>query len=302
MKHAVYLELVGFSIVTGVAFNLARYAVGYFSPAAAAAWRFGIAGAIILGLLARREGLHIHAWRANGLGYLVLGVVGVFGFNTFFFLGMKSTSAVNGALIMASNPVLTTLLAWAILRDRVRRFQVVGIMLALTGVVMVITGASWQVVGHLALAPGDGLVMAGNLCWALYGVLGRRVLRGSSPLATTAYTMAVGAAALMARAVIIGRFAGVAEIPPAAWGSVLFMAVFTSVLGYQWWNHGMATIGASNTAVFFNLVPVVTMAFALMTGQALTLPQGIGAILVISGVLVTTRALSTQRWSVSPAD
>jgi len=48
--------------------------------------------------------------KQNGLMYVVLGFIGIFGFNALFFLGMKHTSPVNGALIMATNPLVTAIL------------------------------------------------------------------------------------------------------------------------------------------------------------------------------------------------
>lgn len=74
----------------------------------------------------------------------------------------------------------------------------------------------------------------------------------------------------------------------AAWGAILFMAIFTSVLGYLWWNKGIETIGASNTSLFFNLVPVVTMVLLIITGTPVTLVQILGTLLVILGVLTST--------------
>lgn len=48
MKNlSVYLMLLGFAVFTGATFNLGKYAVGYFAPASAAAWRFGIAALVI---------------------------------------------------------------------------------------------------------------------------------------------------------------------------------------------------------------------------------------------------------------
>jgi len=81
----------------------------------------------------------------------------------------------------------------------------------------------------------------------------------------------------------------------SAWGAILFMALFTSVLGYLWWNKGMATIGASNTSLFFNLVPVVTMILSILTGALITLPQAIGTCLVILGVLTASGFLRFRK-------
>jgi drug/metabolite transporter (DMT)-like permease len=66
------------------------------------------------------------------------------------------------------------------------------------------------------------------------------------------------------------------------------MALFTSVLGYLWWNIGMKEIGASKTSLFFNLVPVVTMILSFAAGMPISTFQILGAILVILGVLIAS--------------
>ncbi|PEY42441.1 hypothetical protein CN354_03080 [Bacillus cereus] len=61
-----------------------------------------------------------------------------------------------------------------------------------------------------------------------------------------------------------------------------------SVLGYLWWNNGIAQIGAARTSLFFNLVPVVTMLISFIEGVNITVAQCIGMILVITGVLYSS--------------
>ncbi|PLR86380.1 hypothetical protein CVD25_07800 [Bacillus canaveralius] len=66
------------------------------------------------------------------------------------------------------------------------------------------------------------------------------------------------------------------------------MALFTTVLGYLWWNEGMKLIGAGRTSLFFNLVPIVTMMISFIIGAEVTVFQIIGVILVILGVLTAS--------------
>ena len=144
MKHLkIYFLLVGFSLFTGATFPLAKYTVSYFSPASAAAWRFGIAAVTMIVILALKEGIKKRHISKNLIPFLVLGIVGIFGFNTLFFVGLKYTSPVNGALVMATNPLLTTILAWWILKDSLSKRQIIGIFFALAGVVLVITRDRW---------------------------------------------------------------------------------------------------------------------------------------------------------------
>ncbi|HDX9706732.1 EamA family transporter [Bacillus thuringiensis] len=288
MKNKVYAQLLGFAIFTGGTFNASKYAVQYFEAIHIAAWRFGIAAFVMLCLLKIRKDFDLEVWMQNRTYYLLLGIVGVFGFNFFFFSGMKYTEAINGALIMATNPLVTTLLASVILREKIVKRQAIGMLLALIGVVFVLTQGSFTILQHVSFSKGDFYILLGNICWALYGVLGRRFIKTGIPIQTTTYTMTIGALAFIIISSTQKSIVPVLEIPLFAWGAILFMAIGMSVLGYLWWNNGIAQIGAARTSLFFNLVPVVTMLISFIEGVNITPAQSVGMILVVTGVLYSS--------------
>ena len=293
MKHtATYLSLVGFALITGATFNLAKYTVVFLSPSSAAAWRFALAAIIMLVIMSRREGIRLEHFKQNGKAFLFLGIIGIFGFNALFFIGLKYTSAINAALIMGTNPVLSTILARFILKEKITSRQVFGVMFALIGAALVITHGSIQMMADLSFSSGDFIILLGNLCWALYGVCGRRFIKNSSSLATTTYTMAIGAVCLVIVSLFSENAVPLKEVTIGAWGAVAFMALFTSVLGYLWWNGAIKVIGIGKTSLFFNLVPVVTMMISASLGIQVTMIQLAGAALVIIGVLTASGILS----------
>ena len=153
---------------------------------------------------------------------------------------MKHTEAINGALIMATNPLVTMLLASVILREKIIKRQGIGMLLALLGVVFVLTQGSSTILQSLSFSKGDFYILLGNICWALYGVLGRRFIKTGSPIQTTTYTMTIGAFAFIVISVTQKSIVPVLEVTLLAWGAILFMAIGMSVLGYLWWNNGIA--------------------------------------------------------------
>lgn len=288
MKNKVYLQLLGFALFTGGTFNVSKYAVQYFSTAHIAAWRFGIAAFVMLGILVIRKNLKWGECKQNIGYYMLLGIVGVFGFNFCFFLGMKSTEAINGSLIMATNPLVTTILARLILQEKIVGRQVIGMAFGFIGVILVITQGSFSVIQNLSFSIGDLFIVLGNVCWGLYSVLSRKLIKSGSPMHTTTYTMIVGAIAFLCGSSLQKNIVPIMDVPLFAWLSILFMAIGTSVFGYLWWNNGVAQIGAAKTSLFFNLVPVVTMIISFLNGVHITSAQVLGMILVISGVLLSS--------------
>lgn len=275
----------------GANFNAGKIAVEHLSPITAAAIRFSLASLIIIPIVLLWESNIKETVKRNLGMYILLGIIGVAGFNGLFFLGLKYTTPVNGALIMATNPIVTMLLAALILNDTIRANQRLGMLFSLIGVIVVITHGSLALLLQLKIALGDWIIMAANICWALYGVLGRRYLKNSKPLITTAATMALGSIALI---IFSGYEASITQLTNQSWQvyfSLIYMAVFGSVLAYLFWNYGILHLGVGNTSIFFNLVPVFTVLISIGMGQPILLVQTIGGVLVILGVLVSSNVI-----------
>lgn len=271
-----YLLTAFATIFWGANFNLAKPVVAEMHPYIAGASRFLIAAAIMLCItFYRGESVPLRHLRV----YLILGLMGVFGFNLFFFLGMQSTSAANGALIMALNPLITSLLAYVFLQQQPSNRQLLGFPIGVLGVAVVVLGAG----AHLHVASGDWLILAANLSWAFYNVFARKLMpKDTSGIASTAGIMLVGALALTAVALISGeKFI----IPSLHAGSaLLLMTVGGGVLAYLFWNAGIAKLGAPQAAIFLNLVPLSSMIISAFEGMPPNQAQLIGGVLVISAV------------------
>jgi drug/metabolite transporter (DMT)-like permease len=277
----------------GTNFNIGKVVVQHLSPLTASAIRFVLASLCLVPLMFIYEKkITIKTAIQRHLGmYIFLGFMGVAGFSGLFFLGLKYTTPVNGSLIMATNPLVTMLLAVIFLKDSIHIHQRIGLFFSLLGVMVVITHGSWDMLLHFKVALGDGIIMIANLCWALYGVLSRRYLHYSTPLITTTMTMIFGTVALV---IIASYDTKVSELLHQTWQiyiALLYMALCGSVLAYLFWNYGIAHLGTGETAVFFNIIPVVTMLIAVFSGQAVETAQLIGGIIVIVGVLISTNVL-----------
>lgn len=283
----VYLKLVLTALCWGGVFHAGRYAVHLMSPLAAGAWRFTLAAVIFIPLVAWREGWALGAIKRNALVLGVMSAVGVFGFNIGIFFGLKSTSAVNGALIVAVTPALTAVLAALLNRRAPSVMQLIGLALGMAGVAMVVSHGSLDVLLSLHLSQGDALVLLAAFCWAIYSVLPQRFIKGLSSLQVAGSTI-IGGSVLM-----IGFGAEAApdllHMPPmGAVLSIAFMAVFGSVLAYMWWNDGIQVIGPAQAAIFMNFVPLFAALIGVLLGEPLVASQMLGAALVIGGVLSST--------------
>lgn len=288
---SLYLKLVVTTFFWGGTFVAARYAVRETAPFFAASCRFILAALVLFAVV---------AWQAhrNGTGFPLpssrrdvatlasLGLSGIFCYNAFFFTGLKYTGAANGSLIVAINPVLTSVLSAWWLKEHLRPLQIAGLLVSLSGVGVIVTRGDLAVIRSLAFNHGDLLMLGAPLSWALYSILGKRALGTFSPLVATAYAALFGALFLIPAACLEYAitphslaFSGL------GWLAILQLALLGTVVGFVWWYQAVQRIGASRAAIFVNLVPLFgTLLAALLLGESLGWPQLWGGALVIMGV------------------
>jgi drug/metabolite transporter (DMT)-like permease len=279
-----YLMAVMAAVFWGANFNLARPVLAEIGPYIAGASRYVLAAAVMV-LIAqvRRDVIPANQWKA----YLTLGVVGVFGFNLFFFLGMETSSAVNGALIMALNPLLTAVLGYLILGDRPSNRQLIAFPVGIAGVAIVVLGAGAQ----LTISTGDIYILIASLNWAFYNVLVKKLMpKNVSGIANTAGIMTVGAIALSIAAIVHGDHVVMPSMHAGM--ALLIMSLGGGVLAYLFWNASISHLGPSKAAIFMNLVPVTTMVIAAFEHMLPNHAQLMGAMLVISAVTFSSVSLS----------
>ncbi|AHN25826.1 DMT family transporter [Gilliamella apicola] len=298
MSNNRYLVLLAVTLSTffwGSNFNAGASVVADASPYVVATERFVFATIIIMIFMLLKDRTSIIALQKNWIAFIALGLLGITGFNLAFFIGLKTTSAINGSLIMATSPITTALLAAMIDKHKISLIQTVGMLISLFGVVIVVSNGSIMNLISLNFSSGDLIIMLGNLAWATYTVGSRKYISNSTPLQTTTYTMLFGTIGILLFTVYNNNLLiSLNNITIKNHLILVYMAVCGTVLAYLFWNFGIKEIGAANTAVFFNLVPVFTMILALFTGSVPNLLQISGALIVICGVILATGSYKTM--------
>lgn len=280
------------AIFWGSSFEATRIALHDLPPWTAAAGRFVIAAAAIVVWMGMVERGGWQALRRNAIAFVVLGILGVAGFNAALFLGMRTSSPVTAALILGTVPLTTNLLEALISLRWPSRMALLGMVISLFGIALTVGAFSGA---HLA--PGDPIIFAGSVAWAIYTIGCRRWVREASPLATSTWTMLFGAIALLAAAFMVENpVAALAHASASSCAAVLWMALAGSVLTYLFWQKGIAVRGPAATSVLLNLVPVAALVFAAAFGRTPDVAQVIGMAVAIFGVLLASGRIVSPGW------
>jgi len=274
-------------LIWGVNFSVMKLAIGHIPPLPFTAIRFVLASVLLVAVLRASEGRG--ALPPGSLGKLVwLGVIGNSGYQLVFMLGLFRTSATNSALILSTVPTVVAVFAAALGLERVTSRMIWGIALGTIGVLLVIaTRGVGFTTGTLV---GDLLTVVGVLCWAWYTIELRTLPAGLTPLRVTTVTTLTGTPLLLLAGLPgLTRLDWVA-VPASAWGALGYATVFSLVLAYLLWNRSVKAVGGTRTAIYMCVTPLVAAAAAwIMLGERAHPLQGVGAALIVSGVLLTRR-------------
>ena len=138
----IYIKLFLSAVFWGGTFVAARVAAQHVGPFSGSFLRFVIASFFLVALLLLTEGRIPVLKRHQVIPAILLGITGVFSYNVFFFLGMKTVDAGRASLIVASNPMVISVLSALFFRERLDIGKILGILLCLGGATAVISRGS----------------------------------------------------------------------------------------------------------------------------------------------------------------
>ncbi len=280
-------------LVLGTFFWSSNFVVGRalrddIGPLALSFWRWFVACLVLLPFawqyLRRDAPLLLQSWKR----VTALAVLGISVFNTLVYLGLHSTTVVNGVLMQSAMPVVILLGSFVILGERVHWLRLVAVAISLGGVVVIVARGSIEALLALRINPGDVLIFIAVCLYALYSIL----LRGRPkvhPLSLLAATIGIGACFLLpayaAELAITGPF----QPTPTILTAIAYVAIFPSILSFLFFNRAVELIGANHAGHFLHLMPVYgSILAAIFLHETLHLYHVAGAALIAAGILVAT--------------
>jgi drug/metabolite transporter (DMT)-like permease len=250
--------------------------------------RFSVASLLLVPLALLRGGLarlpRPVPWAT--LGGMALTGVGLYyvGFN----LALTYTTASQGALVQSSIPAVTAVMAVLWLGEPLTGRRIIGIGLAVAGVLLVLVRVP---AGPAARAPLAGnLIMFGTvLAWAAYTMLAKR-MAAADPVAVTAAVTALGTLMLVPAAVLEAARTAAPALSGASWLRIVHLGALASAGGFLLYNRALRHLEASQVGVFITLVPIVGVGSGVaFLGETVSPLALLGGALVLGGVWISSR-------------
>ena len=273
------LFIVAATVIWGSSFVIMKDVTGLISPAWILAVRFtAAAGIMAVALLGRRR---LYLERTHVSFGLLFGLVM---FLAYYLqtIGLTDTTPGKNAFLTGTYCVIVPFLAWALLKRRPNRFNIVAALLCIAGVGFI------SLDGDLSIRFGDAMTLACAVFYALHIILVSQFAKGRDIYVLTMWQF-IGAAVC---SWIIGATAepmpAWGGLPAECWASLAYLSVACTTLALLFQNIGQSHLPPASAALLLSLEAVFGVAFSVALGaEALSLRVVIGFTLVFAAIIVS---------------
>lgn len=218
---------------------------------------------------------------------IVMALCGVILFQMLFYYGLRYTTMLNAGIINSFIPIATALLSMLFFGASLSRDQWLAALATIIGIGWIMSGGDLNALIKFRFNIGDWLILGAVFSWAMYGILGKRLM-GAGELTA----MEFSALGLFIAVLPVIPFAmwEATIIPPQINQFVLFALAFVcigpTILCMFWWNRGVQLIGPAHAAIYMNTIPVYVVILSyIFVGEPVGWHHLGGGVLVVGASL-----------------
>jgi len=289
-KTLIPLLLVFVSLAWAGSFVAVKITVEEILPIHLGFLRFLVATPImVLILFLRKKDIRIPTKELPSLS--VLGLTGVTFLYIFQFIGIEYTTASTSSVLINTNVIFIVILSALFLKEFLSFKKILGVIFSFLGVIVVIFTQTTNetIVFSNKFFIGCLFILLSAFCWAVYSIVGKRLLTKYNSFTVTTYAFILGTIFFLP-AIFPDILGVVQNISFNGWLAVFYLALLCSVFGYVAWYYALSKTEASRAAVFLNLIPIFTITLSFFIKEIPTILFLVGAILIMYGVYLTQKS------------
>jgi drug/metabolite transporter (DMT)-like permease len=279
-------------------FTVMKVGIGEISPLAFPVFRFGL-GAIVMAIVLRRREGSLRFERRDLRLFLAASILGVTLNQLCSMFALTLTTAANVALLSATQPIFTAVIATLIGDEILGRRHWLSVGLGIVGVALIVGGGSGQSAGadpttsSTGLPLGEILALGISLTAAASAITIRRLLVRYSPYRILTLQMIIGTVLLVPIAAPSLAAQDYAAVSPVGWGALAYSSILAGVVTNILYFTGIRRVGASRAAVYQYLQSFLGVILAVIL-----LTEPLGFLQVVGGVIVVVSVVLSRRRSI----
>ena len=223
--------------------------------------------------------------------FIILGITSITIFNSIVYYSLYYTQVISGILMISTIPVWILFFASFLKIEKTNLFQILGVILSLTGVLFIVTKADVQLIKELEFNKGDLSMVIGMLSWAIYSALLRKKTHPISQLALLEIIIICGFIFLVPIYFIEMSFGNKIVLGLPFILTLGYVVLFPGIFAFLFWIKGIDIIGANRSGVFLHLMTIFGALMAIVIlGEKFMFYHFLGAIFIIAGITLSNKS------------
>ena len=224
------------------------------------------------------------------LFFLALTSVGLF--NSFTYLALVHTQVINASLFNTAIPAMIILLCFIFKIEKTNRFQIMGLILSVLGILSIITKLDFNILLSLNFNKGDIIMIGGVITWGLYSSFLKKK-KFTLPLLTLVHILCTfGLLFILPQFLFEISQGKIIKFDINLSYILIYLALFPSIGSYYCWAGAVTIIGANRAGIFLSLIPLFSTILAMFFfNENFYFFHFIGSVLIVLGLILSNKKL-----------
>ena len=224
------------------------------------------------------------------LFFLALTSVGLF--NSFTYLALIHTQVINASLFNTAIPAIIILLCFIFKIEKTNKFQIIGLILAVLGILSIITKLDLNILLSLNFNKGDLIMIGGVITWGLYSAFLKNK-KFTLPLLTLVHVLCTLGLVFVFPQFLYEFSQGLKiNFNSNVYYTLIYLALFPSIGSYYCWAGAVAIIGANRAGIFLSLIPFFSTIMAIIFfNEQFNFFHFIGSVLIVLGLILSNKKI-----------
>ena len=222
------------------------------------------------------------------LFFLALTSVGLF--NSFTYLALVYTQVINASLFNTAIPAMIILLCFLFKIEKTNRFQIMGLILSVIGILSIITKLDLNILLSLNFNKGDIIMIGGVITWGLYSSFLKKK-KFTLPLLTLVHILCTfGLLFILPQFLFEVSQGQIINFDINLGYILIYLALFPSIGSYYCWAGAVSIIGANRSGIFLSLIPLFSTILAIIFfEEKFYFFHFIGSVLIVLGLFLSNK-------------
>ena len=227
----------------------------------------------------------------SNLGFfIILGITSITIFNSIVYYSLYYTQVISGILMISTIPVWIIFISSLLNIEKTNIFQILGVVLSLTGVIFIITKADLNLIKNLDFNKGDLSMVVAMFSWAIYSALLKSKKYEISQVSLLEVVIICGLTFLIPIYFVEMSMGNEIILDKPFYLILGYVVIFPGLAAFFFWIKGISIIGANRAGIFLHLMPIMGAVMAMLIFDEKFMFYHIwGAIFIIAGITLSNK-------------